>query len=64
MNDSVLAVESTKDATVFTALADGFVGVLQVRRMIVIMCSCVLNGLYAGVSYRMCLLSCQTVTPS
>ena len=31
MQDSVLAIESTADCTVFAALADGFVAVLQVR---------------------------------
>ena len=32
-NDSVLAIRSTGDATVFAALADGFVAVLQVYRL-------------------------------
>lgn len=31
MPDSVLALQSTDDCTVFAALADGFVAVLQVR---------------------------------
>ena len=31
MPDSVLAIQSTDDCTVFAALADGFVAVLQVR---------------------------------
>lgn len=30
MPDSVLAIQSTEDGTVFAALADGFVAVLQV----------------------------------
>lgn len=62
MNDSVLAIESTKDGTVFTALADGFVAVLQVRSVIFTIRSCVLHGPCIDDFCRMCLLKCQTVT--
>ena len=36
MPDSVLAIQSTDDCTVFAALADGFVAVLQVSSMLAV----------------------------
>ena len=38
MPDSVLAIQSTEDCTVFAALADGFVAVLQVS-ILLLSCS-------------------------
>lgn len=59
MPDSVLAIQSTDDCTVFAALADGFVAILQVRKHL-----CEIGSMAVSVlANSMCPVRLQTVLP-